>query len=251
MENLTILTLAHNLSSSSSSSNSSLPPTALTADLAHYRDHFSKLRFSYLEQVTKERFLRAIVADPPEFADAAENSELEGKIVRDKAVLKAKKEEVRGMCGELEEQGRLLAGRYEQLELRQTLLATLPEQITELERTIQTLRFQESEQKNPRSEEPDCNLPLPASKDLLQQREQELTSLELEIQRLEAALPAQKAEVKRLRDELAPVQLRKIKATEEAEDARRRRAEGGGDELEERGRWLRGVEGTLKAALEV
>lgn len=105
METLSILTLSQNLSSSSS-----VPPAALTADLAHYRDLFSKLRFSYLEQVTKERFLRAIVADPPEFADAQQNAELEAKIGEDKAVLKGKKEEVRGMCGELEEQGRMLAG---------------------------------------------------------------------------------------------------------------------------------------------
>lgn len=86
---------------------------------------------------------------------------------------------------------------------------------------------------------------------MLQQREQELTSMDLEIQRLEAALPAKRAEVQRLRDELAPVQLRKIKAVEEANEAQRRRGLGGGDELEERGRWLRGVERTLKAALEV
>lgn len=137
------------------------------------------------------------------------------------------------------------------MELRQTLLTTLPERIAELESTIDTLRQQESSQKNPRSDDPDRNLPLPASKNLLQQREQELTSMDLEIQRLEAALPAKRAEVQRLRDELAPVQLRKIKAVEEAEEAQRRRGQGGGDELEERGRWLRGVEGTLKAALEV
>lgn len=107
MEALSILTL----SSSLSNNTNSLPPSALTADLAHYRDLFSKLRFSYLEQVTKERFLRAIAADPPEFADASENAALERKIGEDKAVLKGKKEEVRGMCGELEEQGRMLAGR--------------------------------------------------------------------------------------------------------------------------------------------
>lgn len=105
MDNLSILSLSQNLSA-----NSTVPPAALTVDLAHYRDLFSKLRFSYLEQVTKERFLRAIVADPPEFADASENAELESKIAGDKEVLKGKKEEVRGMCAELEEQGRMLAG---------------------------------------------------------------------------------------------------------------------------------------------
>jgi hypothetical protein len=95
----------------SKSSPSTLPPAALAADLTHYRDLFSKLRFSYLEQVTKERFLRALTADPPEFADAQENAELEQRLVGLKARLKEKKGEVRDMIGELEAQGRLLAGR--------------------------------------------------------------------------------------------------------------------------------------------
>jgi hypothetical protein len=94
----------------SKSSPSTLPPAALAADLTHYRDLFSKLRFSYLEQVTKERFLRALTADPPEFADAQENAELENRLVELKARLKEKKGEVRGMIGDLEEQGRVLAG---------------------------------------------------------------------------------------------------------------------------------------------
>jgi len=45
-------------------SNSSLDtptPASLEADLAHYKELFAKLRFSYVEQVTKEKFIRAIV----------------------------------------------------------------------------------------------------------------------------------------------------------------------------------------------
>ena len=51
---------------------------------------------------------------------------------------------------------------------------------------------------------------------------------------------------------MAPIQMRKIKAVEEAQEAKRRREMGAGaDELEEKGRWLRGVETSLKAMLEV
>ncbi len=66
-------------------------------------------------------------------------------------------------------------------------------------------------------------------------------------------MPAKRAEVQRMQEELAPIQMRKIKAVEEAQEARRRREGGGGgaDELEEKGRWLRGVESTMKAMLEV
>lgn len=86
-------------------------PAVLAADLAHYRDLFSKLRFSYVEQVTKERFLRNLCAEQPEFVTAAENAELEKRLLTDKAALKEKKTEVADIIHALEEQGRQLAHR--------------------------------------------------------------------------------------------------------------------------------------------
>ena len=103
-------------------------PASLAADLAHYRvrlpitlrwndadvddqEYFSKLRFSYLEQVTKEKFLRAIIGDPPQVVEHQENVKLEQQLVAVKADLKAQKEEVAGMVEELERKGRELAQR--------------------------------------------------------------------------------------------------------------------------------------------
>ncbi|KAI4266191.1 MAG: hypothetical protein LQ337_008869, partial [Flavoplaca oasis] len=85
-------------------------PTSLAADLSHYRDLFSKLRFSYLEQVTKEKFLRAIVGDPPLIVESSENVELEKQLGEIKAVLKMQKEDVARLVAELERRGRELAG---------------------------------------------------------------------------------------------------------------------------------------------
>jgi hypothetical protein len=98
-----------NSNASDSSANIINTPALLSADLLHYRDLFGKLRFSYIEQVTKERFLRALTSDPPEFVDGKEIADLEVKLGEDKAALKAKKEEVGGLIRELEEQGRNLA----------------------------------------------------------------------------------------------------------------------------------------------
>ena len=70
---------------------------------------FSKLRFSYLEQVTKEKFLRAIVGDPPLIVDHQENIELEAELVEVKAVLKAQKEDVANLVAELDQRGRELS----------------------------------------------------------------------------------------------------------------------------------------------
>lgn len=106
---------AHRSSNASSNEGrDNVSPAILIADLVHYQELFSKLRFSYVEQVTKERFLRAITADQPEFVDASENAALEEKLKGDKAALKDKKQEVRDMVRDLEEQGRHLAARMSQ-----------------------------------------------------------------------------------------------------------------------------------------
>ncbi|TKA80043.1 hypothetical protein B0A55_01767 [Friedmanniomyces simplex] len=234
---------------SDASNQANLTPALLVADLAHYRDLFSKLRFSYVEQVTKERFLRAITSDPPEFVDGTANAELGERLKVDKAALKEKKREVRVLIGELEEQGRSLAGRYENIQLHTTQLEALPAEIAHLQETISTLQPQQE----PTSSNPALSLPLQPTLDLLADREQQLYDIDHQIMLLEAAMPAKRKEVENLQDELAPLQMRKMKAVQEAQEARRRRQDGAGigDELEERGRWLMGVEAGLRGMLEV
>lgn len=137
---------------------------------------------------------------------------------------------------------------YEQIQLQTSQLDSLPAEITYLETSIELLR----QRKEPEASDPEMRMPLQPTRDLLNERERELRNVEMEIEKLTAALPAKKAEVQRLQDELAPIQMRKIKAVEEAQEAKRRREHGGAaDELEEEGRWLRGVETSLKAMLEV
>lgn len=110
---LSILTLAEPIlspSPSTTTTTNQTTPQSLLADLSHYRDLFSKLRFSYLEQVTKERFLKAIVADPPELVDAEQNARLEDDLKSAKAALKAKKVAMEDMVESLERMGKELVG---------------------------------------------------------------------------------------------------------------------------------------------
>lgn len=64
-----------------------------------------------MEQVTKEKFLRAIVGDPPVTVGHNENVELETELAKAKAELRARKEEVRIMVEEMDQTGRDLARR--------------------------------------------------------------------------------------------------------------------------------------------
>jgi hypothetical protein len=72
---------------------------------------FTKLRLSYVEQVTKEKFLRAIVGDPPLFVEQQENIELEAQLAEAKAALKRQKTEVAELVAALEERARDLSRR--------------------------------------------------------------------------------------------------------------------------------------------
>lgn len=108
--NLTILSLSEPILSHATNDDvERTTPDTLKADLAHYRDLFGKLRFSYVEQVTKERFLKAICAHPPELATAQQNAQLEADLRGAKAALKAKKLAMEHALAEIETMGRRLA----------------------------------------------------------------------------------------------------------------------------------------------
>ena len=61
--------------------------------------------------MTKEKFLRAIVGDPPQIIEQQENVELEAQLVAVKADLKVQKADVAALVEELEARGRELSRR--------------------------------------------------------------------------------------------------------------------------------------------
>ncbi|KAL2050099.1 hypothetical protein ABVK25_009602 [Lepraria finkii] len=167
-------------------------PASLEADLSHYKELFSKLRFSYLEQVTKEKFLRAIVGDPPLIVEHTENLELESQLAEIKAVLKAQKEYVREMVKELDVRGRDLSRRYETITLQITLLSSLPPQIEDLDHTLMGLRKNNQSAGNETNEtNPEMALPLPATLHLVEEREARLEEVSRELKSLQQAVPRQ------------------------------------------------------------
>jgi len=210
---------------------------------------FSKLRFSYVEQVTKEKFLRSITENPPRLVDASENDEKEKEILGLKAGLKERKLEVAEILKQLEDKGKELAKRYEGLQLRTQQLESLPTEIAGLEASIEQLKKEET----PVSRKPELALPLPETQRVLSEREAELAALKAHIASLQAAVPNRSREAEKLERELRPLETQKQGTVAAAKEAQRRKDEGGGigDELEERGRWLRASEKALREMLDV
>ncbi|CAG8081526.1 unnamed protein product [Penicillium olsonii] len=223
-------------------------PASLEADLSHYKELFSKLRFSYVEQVTKEKFLRSIVGDPPVIVGHNENMELETQMAEVKAELKARKEDVRVMVEEMEQMGRDLASRYKEVELQTAQLSTLPASIETLESTIAGLRAKQvanmgSSDSNHSSSQ---NLPLPATLALLTEREAELAALNRQLAAVQNTLPRKTREAEAIERETGVLKRRKSEAVAQAQEAQRKKQQGESDGLEEMGRWYRGAEETLK-----
>jgi DNA repair exonuclease SbcCD ATPase subunit len=235
----------------STSSLDATTPSSLEADLTHYRELFSKLRFSYVEQVTKEKFIRAIVGDPPLIVSPQENADLEKENLEAKATLKALKTEVADMVIELEKRARDLSKKYEIIKLETVKLGELPGKIADLETAVSELKEAQAASLNPN---PDLNLPLAKTTELVDAKKRQRDELDRQLEQLQSQAPRKKKELDRLHAELQPLETKRQNSTAAAREARRRKeAALGGveDDLEERGRWYRAAEANLKNMLEI
>ncbi|KAL9114230.1 MAG: hypothetical protein Q9227_001652 [Pyrenula ochraceoflavens] len=238
-------------STASSSDAADLPtPASLAADLSHYKDLFTKLHFSYLEQVTKEKYLRSIVGDPPLLVSNAENVELEGEVNGQKAALKGKKVEVEDLQREIEGLGRELVERWEKVQGEWGRMEELPGEIEGCEGRVGELkeRIEELEQGEVERRFSGAGMDLGLAETLAAgaKREEELVAVEREIEALRRKMPGKERECEVVERELEGLERRKNDVCRLAGEERRRREEGGRDRVEEAGRWWRGVEGTMK-----
>ncbi|CVK90776.1 uncharacterized protein FMAN_09018 [Fusarium mangiferae] len=226
-------------------------PAGLTADLEHYKELFAKLRFSYVQQVTKEKFIRAIVGDPPMIVTMEENLELEKENAVTKKQLKELKTEVADMVADLERRGIELSQKYESVQLETAKLREMPTKIQDLEMRIEQLR---TELETPDGSAPSMNLPLAKTQDLVNQRKLEQQELARELESLQAKVPRKRKEAERLRIELQPLENKRQNSATAAREARRRKEAalgGAADDLEERARWWRASEGVLTQVLDI
>ncbi|TFA99603.1 Kinetochore protein Sos7 [Trichoderma ghanense] len=238
------------ISDASNTSLESPSPTSLDADLIHYKELFAKLRFSYVEQVTKEKFIRAIVGDPPLIVTLQENLDLERENAEAKAQLKNLKLEVADLVSDLERRGRELSKRYENIQLETARLEELPAKIAELEKRIKELKSQQESSES----DPNLRLPLTKTLGLVSKRKAEQQELARELEALQAKVPRKRKEAERLRAELLPLEAKRQSSTTAAREARRRKeaALGGvADDLEQRARWWRASESMLKQVLDI
>jgi chromosome segregation ATPase len=174
---------------------------------------------------------------------------LEETLAVSKAALKAQKTEVAELVTELEKKGRELAQKYQAIQLQTAQLQQLPERIEGLQASIEELKKTQAP-----GSHPTLNMPLEKTLALVEDRERERAELDRQLEQLQVMVPRKTKELERLNAELQPLEVKRLGTMASANEARRRKEEalgGIGDDLEERGRWWRGVETGLKGMLGV
>ncbi|KIX95794.1 uncharacterized protein Z520_08502 [Fonsecaea multimorphosa CBS 102226] len=246
------------LSTSETESNLQLTPATLIADLAHYKDLFSKLRFSYLEQVTKEKYLRSIVGDPPLVVSHEDNLALEERLAVMKGELKTKKDEVDALVKEMEGRARDVARAYDSVTEGLDVLERVPAEIETLRAEVESLQAEiaarqgDDDSAHPGSSgDPRMHLSLMATEQALMEQRERNAQIDRQIAELQKQMPAKLREVERMDRELADLEKRRNESTKLAIEGRRRREQGGRDEVEELGRWYRANEAVMKGLLGV
>lgn len=242
----------------SSDLDSQLTPSSLAADLMHYKELFSKLRFSYLEQVTKEKYLRSIVGDPPLVVSHDDNLALEQRLVGMKADVKRRKEEVEALVLEIEERAAEVAARYKSVADGVLVLETVPREVEELKTEIEELKRVIREKKGGDdgdrvSDGGDVRMNLSLEETAVALEEQRARNREVDekIEELQRRLPAKMRECEKVDRELVELEKKRNEATRLAREVKRRKEEGGRDELDELGRWYRGSDVVLRGLLGV
>lgn len=198
--------------------------------------------------MTKEKFLRSIVGDPPLLVSHAENVALETLLVDQKADLKAAKEEVNLLIEELDGKARQLAARWQGVQMQMAELERLPAEIDGMEAVISELREQQyiREGKQNKSEDPRMNLSLAETEELVKQQREKSAALDKQIAVLQRQMPAKIRECENAEKELEGLEKKRSEVSAAASTARKIKDGGGRDELEEKGRWYRSVETVLR-----
>lgn len=198
--------------------------------------------------MTKEKFLRSIVGDPPLLVSHAENVALETSLVQQKADLKTAKEEVNLLVEEMEGMARELAARWESVQIQTAELERLPAEIEGLDAVIKELREQQDarEGKQNKNDDPRMHVSLAETEELNKQQRAKATALDKQIAALQRQMPAKMRECEVTEKEIEALEKRRSEVSAAATEARRIKEGGGRDELEEKGRWYRSAEIVLR-----
>lgn len=127
---------------STDSSMQQLPthPLLFEPELLQSVDYFGKLKFKYVEQQTKENFLKNILSNQPPLITPEDNLKLEDSNKKDKELLKQAKERANNKTKELEQLVELVASQYDHHTQELSTTTALLDDIQQMQLELAKLR---------------------------------------------------------------------------------------------------------------
>ncbi|KAF9927834.1 hypothetical protein FBU30_002837 [Linnemannia zychae] len=122
------------------SGGAALALTRLEGDLLHYKEHFNKLAISFTEQISKEKFLRAIDEDIPISITLESNHKLESKAASLKRKLEEKEQVVNQLQMEIGEVAEVACRDYDGLHKTITELRSMLQEVDYMEKNYAELK---------------------------------------------------------------------------------------------------------------
>ncbi|KAA8915099.1 hypothetical protein TRICI_002758 [Trichomonascus ciferrii] len=194
-------------------------PTVLPQEIQKHIEQFENMKVTYLEQETKEKFLRSIISDPPVFVEQSNVEEIEAENKQKKANLKKQKAQVNEVQRQLDLLSRQLCADYEDLSTKAKGASEMSKEMETMQAEIDKLTKQEEALELPALEDPDMNLPAPELNRLAdeygkQKQEIDQTLVELTSQ----SIPQSREEHNQLKQEVSRLEKEKTRTENMAQE---------------------------------
>ncbi|CAM0137331.1 unnamed protein product [Umbelopsis sp. WA50703] len=148
-----------------------------------YKDHFAKLKFNYLEQETKERFLKSLLKEPTVNVEQSDNWEIDRQNREEKQKLKTGKLETIALKREITTLGKTLHDSFNDLEKKMEKAGSVCAEIDEMKLTVEEAKQIIDQQTRAFQ---DINNDMESRRDVISELSWKIENLEREIEQLES-----------------------------------------------------------------
>lgn len=194
-------------------------PNLLQQEIQKHVEQFENMKVTYLEQETKEKFLRSIISDPPVLIEQSNVEEIEQENKQKKQKLKHQKAQVDEIQSQLESLSKQLCSDYDDLKAKSQEAVEMTEEMEIMQREIDQLTKQEEELELPALEDPDMNLPAPELNRLAEEYGKQKDEIDNALKELSTeSIPHSQQEYNDLKEEISRLEQEKTTAERSAEE---------------------------------
>lgn len=194
-------------------------PTVLPQEIQKHIEQFENLKVTYLEQETKEKFLRSIISDPPVLVEQSNVEEIEAENKQKKANLKKQKAQVNEVQRQLDLLSRQLCADYEDLSTKAKEANEMSKEMESMQAEIDRLTKQEEALELPALEDPDMNLPAPELNRLAEEYGKQKQEIDQTLSELTSqSIPQSREEHNQLKQEVSRLEKEKSHAEKMAQE---------------------------------